>query len=293
MDMILGKLGRMAYVNTLPVDWGMVTGPLGKVVDIQRGTPTVLNRMMAEGRLDASAVSSVEAARHADEWLVMDHLCIGCRGAVGSVILHSDRPVEELDGSTIAVTDASATAVKLLGVLLSGHWKVKAELVPQVNPQGPRLLIGDAALKTAQSGMPGFVYDLGAMWRDYTGGDFVFGLWCVRRDFVREHPQEARALYHLLKASREQGRAEPEGVIFEAARVTGLPEPTIRDYFPKLVYDLDDRLWEGLTLFLRLLGFQPERLEKFTADEPYVPRRAAQTGLSRIPASATIGSGSL
>ncbi len=159
--MILGRLGRMAYVNTLPVDWGLVTSPLAKLVTIQRGTPTILNRMMAEGQLDVSAVSSVAAAQHADDWLVMDHLCIGCRGAVGSVILHSDRPVEELDGSTIAVTNASATAVKLLEVLLSGHWKVKAQLVPQANPQGPRLLIGDAALKTAQSGSPGFVYDLG------------------------------------------------------------------------------------------------------------------------------------
>ena len=291
--MTLGRLGRMAYVNTLPVDWGLATGPLGKLVDIQRGTPTVLNRMMAEALLDVSAVSSVEAARHADEWLVMDHLCIGCRGAVGSVILHSDRPVEQLDGATIAVTDASATAVKLLGVLLSGHWKVRAQLVPQVNPQGPRLLIGDAALKTAQSGLPGFVYDLGTAWREYTRGDFVFGLWCVRRDFVREHPGETRALYDLLKASREQGRAEQDGVITEAARVTGLPEPIIRDYFPKLVYDLDDRLWDGLTLFLRLLGFRPERLEKYTVAGPYRPHRAAQTGLSRTPVAATMGTRSL
>jgi chorismate dehydratase len=280
--MILGRLGRMAYVNTLPVDWGLVTSPLARLVTIQRGTPTILNRMMAEGQLDVSAVSSVAAARHADDWLVMDHLCIGCRGAVGSVILHSDRPVEELDGSTIAVTNASATAVKLLEVLLSGHWKVRAQLVPQAHPQGPRLLIGDAALKTAQSGASGFVYDLGQAWRDYTAGDFVFGLWCVRRDFAAQHPQETRALYHVLGASRELGRAQMDGVIAEAARVMGLPDVTIRDYFPKLAYDLDDRLWNGLADFLRLLGYRPNCLEKYGDQVHHTAGHNAQRGLSLV-----------
>jgi chorismate dehydratase len=284
--MILGRLGRMAYVNTLPVDWGLVSGPLGKLVSIHRGTPTILNRMMAEGQLDVSAVSSVAAARHADDWLVLDHLCIGCRGAVGSVILHSHRPVEELDGSCIAVTNASATAVKLLEVLLAGHWNVRAELVPQDNPRGPRLLIGDAALKTAQSESPGFVYDLGLAWQEYTSCDFVFGLWCVRRDFVKEHPEETRALYHVLKASRERGRAEPHGVITEAARVTGLSEATIEDYFPKLAYDLDDRLWKGLTAFLRLLGYRPDRLAKFGDGAPHAAGHGGHREWSFISAAA-------
>lgn len=261
--MILGRLGRMAYVNTLPVDWGLVNGPLGKLVQMHRGTPSDLNRLMAEGRLDLSPVSSVAAARHADEWLVLDDLCIGCRGEVGSVILHSDRPVEELDGRPIAVTNASATAAKLLEVLLAGHWKVKAELAPQDAPAGSRLLIGDSALKTAQSQSSGFVYDLGLEWRKYTGGDFVFGLWCVRREFAQEHPHETRALHQLLRTSYALGRVAAHRVAVEASRITGLPEATIRDYYRKLVYDLDDQLWTGLTRFLGLLGYGAARLERF------------------------------
>ncbi len=238
-------------------------GPLGQLVQIRRGTPTTLNRLMAEGRLDLSPVSSVAAAEHAEEWLVVDDLCIGCRGEVGSVILHSDRPVEELDGASIAVTNASATAAKLLEVLLARHWRVTAELLPQETPVGPRLLIGDAALKTAQSSLPGFVYDLGQEWRNFTGGDFVFGLWCVRREFAREHPEETWALYHLLQTSYALGRVGTVGVIAEASQVTGLSIPVVTDYFRKLVYELDGRLWAGLTEFLRLLGYGSNRLEKF------------------------------
>jgi chorismate dehydratase len=263
--MIIGRLGRMAYVNTLPVDWGLVHGPLGSLVSVERGAPTTLNRLLAEGALDISPVSSVAAMENADEWLVLDGLCIGSRGAVGSVILYTERPVEELDGGTIAVTRASATAVRLLQILLQRHWQVSATLAPENGPATAKLLIGDAALQTASRPGSGFVYDLGQMWHDYTGEGFVFGLWCVRKDFVRARPVHARALYHLLHASYSLGRIDPEGVAAQAAAVTGLPDETIRTYFSKLVYDLDDGLRRGLRLFLDLLGSSPDRLETYRA----------------------------
>jgi chorismate dehydratase len=219
--------------------------------------------MLAEGALDASPVSSVAAAEQADEWLVVDNLCIGCRGDVGSVILHSDRPIEGLAGSSIAVTGASATAAKLLETLLARHWKINARLAPQHSPAHARLLIGDAALKTAQSNPDGYVYDLGGVWRDFTGEDFVFGLWCVRKSYAEQYPDQARALYHLLKASYALGRLQGAGVVSEAAELTGLSKETLRAYFGKLVYELDDRLWAGLSHFLRMLGYAPEKLQRF------------------------------
>jgi len=261
--MILGRLGRMAYINTLPVDWGVASSSLGELVDLHRGTPTELNRLLAENLLDVSPVSSVAAAERAEDWYVLDALCIGCRGEVGSVILQCDRPVEEFDGRSIAVTAASATAAKLLGVLLDRHWKVRAELVPQDHPAQGRLLIGDAALKTAQSDPAGCVYDLGRIWQDYTGGAFVFGIWCVRKKFVAEHPDRAWAMYHLLKVSYAMGRVELPAVIAEAARATCLAEVTLERYFPKLVYVMDEDLRAGLELFLSLIGFEPKKLLTF------------------------------
>jgi chorismate dehydratase len=261
--MTIGRLGRMAYINTLPVDWGLLSTPLADLVNIYRGTPTTLNRLLAEARLDVSPVSSVAAAERADEWLVLDKLCIGCRGEVGSVILQSERPVEELHGSAIAVTAASATAARLLKLLLSLYWRITVEFVPQDRPAAARLLIGDAALKAAQSGDGRFVYDMGQMWKDFTGHDFVFGLWCVRRAYAQERPREALALYHLLQTSYSIGRNEAPAVVTEAARITELAETTIDKYFPKLAYDLDEPLWAGLERFLELIGYPPGRLGIF------------------------------
>jgi len=253
----------MAYVNTLPVDWGLVSSPLGFLVNIRSGPPTTLNRLLAEGALDVSPVSSVAALERAHEWLVFDHLCIGCNGDVGSVILDSDRPVERLDCARIAVTSDSASAVKLLEVLLQRHWKIEARLVPQDHRCSARLLIGDAALKAGLSPDARFVYDLGRAWKEYTGHGFIFGLWCVRREFVLKHPEEARALYHLLATSYLIGRTNMPSVAATAAGVTGLPLSAIEHYYPKLVYEPDEALWSGFAKFQRLTGYADTRLATF------------------------------
>ena len=280
--MILAKLGRMAYVNTLPVDWGLVKSSLGKLAHIVRGTPTTLNALLANGELDISPVSLVAAAENAEDWLVLDHICIGSRGAVGSVILHSDVPVEELEGHQVSVTSASATASKLVRVLFSHHWKVCVRFVPDTEPGSARLLIGDAALMAAHS-KSGFVYDLGEIWKDYSGKSFVFGVWCPRKEFVRRHPRQTEALYYALAASYALGRSEFPKIIAEAVKVTGLEKRLIEEYFPKLMYQFDTRLWEGSAMFLELIGFRPDCLRTYRPPEVPHPQKICALDIVPIP----------
>ncbi len=267
--MILGRLGRMAYVNTLPVDWGLVNSPLKELVTIVRGEPTTLNSLLATGQLDVSPVSSVAALEHAADWLIFDHICIGSRGAVGSVILQSDTPVEQLSGKAVSVTSASATASKLLKVLFAKHWKTDVTFVRQGIAAPARLLIGDAALKAAQSDFTGYTYDLGQVWKDFSGQSFVFGVWCVRKEFVREFPQETRAIYHLLLTSYSMGLAHWSSVVDEATEVMGLDSNIIADYFPKLVYQFDSGLWAGLETFSGLLGNKPDVIRTYRPVEAH------------------------
>jgi len=150
-----------------------------------------------------------------------------------------------------------------VAIQVARHWKVEVDLVAQDQPAPARLLIGDTALRAAQRGSAGFIYDLGLAWRDFTGHDFVFGLWCMRREFVREYPQETAALYHLLQTSYAMGRAHREGVVAEASHITGLDGPSLHTYFEKLVYELDHGLWEGLIRFMNLLGYGRDRLRTY------------------------------
>ena len=257
--MILGRVGQMVYINTWMVNWGLMKTPLNSLVDLKAGTPTGLNRLLATGALDLAPVSSVAAAGQWNQWRVFDGFCIASRGEVGSVLLCSRVPVAELEGEDIAVTTESATSIRLLEILLREHWRVNARLVPGEGPARARLLIGDRAL------VAGFedrevIYDLGAAWKALTGRGFVFGLWCVREAFAREHPDKTRALADLLRLSYEMGRMDRAALVKAASRKLGLPEPTISNYLDNLCYRLDDDLRSGLDLFLEYLGYPPRRL---------------------------------
>jgi chorismate dehydratase len=150
------RLGRISYVNMAPVFFR-----LEAEADEVQGVPTALNRKLIAGELDVAPISSIEYARHADSLRILPRLCVSSEGAVDSIQLVSKTPLEHV--RTVAVTPESATSVVLTKVLLP-----EASLVPFDEPAEARLLIGDAALKSAFED-PTPHYDLGRLWLERTG----------------------------------------------------------------------------------------------------------------------------
>lgn len=257
----------MGYINALPVEWGLEAAGLDRLVDIKTGPPTELNDLLARGELDLSPVSTAAALEHADDWLVVDDFCIGSHQRVASVVLVSQVPVEELDGRSIGVTPESATSVKLLEILLREHWKVKANLVDIEADTPAKLHIGDSALRIVwgEAASPMKIYDLAEAWHRFTGLGFAFGLWCIRREFVRENPDQARALCHLLALSRELSRVDSSAAVElgRAKLYTGPSREAVAGYFDLLKHDLDDSISAGIARFVELLGYPGDRLRYY------------------------------
>src|SRR5438552_10515389 len=134
-DMI--RLGRISYVNMAPVFYRLDA----EVEEIQ-GVPTDLNRRLVAGELDLAPISSIEYARNAETLRILPRLCVSSEGAVESIQLVSRTPLERI--RVVAVTPESATSVVLTKVLLP-----EAEVVPFEEEAEARLLIGDAALRSA------------------------------------------------------------------------------------------------------------------------------------------------
>src|SRR5690349_24527963 len=111
-------------------------------VEEVQGVPTDLNARLLAGELDLAPISSIEYARNAERLRLLPRLCVASEGAVDSIQLVSKRPLEQV--RSVAVTPESATSVVLTKVLLP-----EAEHVPLGEPADARLLIGDAALKSA------------------------------------------------------------------------------------------------------------------------------------------------
>ncbi|MHB2015525.1 MAG: menaquinone biosynthetic enzyme MqnA/MqnD family protein [Candidatus Xenobia bacterium] len=252
-------LGAIRYINVLPLYyhlpavWADQAGGEPFPLSVVQEVPSHLNRMLAEGKLSVSPISSIEIARHPQDYLVVDGLSIHSVGPVQSVLLVSKVPIEKLDGKKIGMTSDSETSRVLLHVLLSQSVGVKAKLreLASADPLADNdaaLLIGDPALKFGvQSGI--HRYDLGELWHQNTGAPMVFAVWAARRDEVARDGPRIRAVVNALHRSLEWARGNMGPIIREAARQTGLTERDAAAYFRHLRYDLDGVAINGLRLF--------------------------------------------
>jgi chorismate dehydratase len=229
------RLGRISYVNMAPVFFGL-DAPVEEVV----GVPTELNNLLLEGGVDLAPISSIAYARNADELRLLPRLCVSSEGAIDSIQLVSRTPPERV--RSIAVTPESATSVVLARVLFPD-----AEQVPLDEEAEAKLLIGDAALRSAFED-PAPHYDLGRLWTERTALPMVFAVWACP-DPV---PAGVAELEDALVASVRLARTEPERLAYEAGVRYGYPAGFLARYFDKLRYSFGPRERAGLHMFFEL-----------------------------------------
>jgi chorismate dehydratase len=238
------RLGRISYVNMAPVFYRLDA----EVQEVQ-GVPTELNQRLLAGELDLAPISSIEYGRNAERLRLLPRLCVGSEGAVDSIQLVSRKPLEQV--RSVAVTPESATSVVLTKVLLP-----EARHVPLGEKADAKLLIGDAALKSAFED-PTPHYDLGRLWLERTGLPMVFAVWACPEPL----PSGLAELEDALVASVRLARAEPERLAHEASERYGYPAGFLARYFEKLRYRFGPRERAGLMTFLELAHEAGELLE--------------------------------
>ena len=257
------KIGRIPYINCYPVYGAIDRGVVQLDAELVDGVPTDLNRQMAAGALDISVVSAVEYARDADRYLLLPDLAISCDGPVRSVMLFSKRPAGELTSRNVVVSRSSMTSVALLELLFESVWHSSPRFVPgdaevsDVVVEGvidadARLVIGDAALVLGSSHRDRYphVYDLGAMWKEWTGQPFVFAVWVAQRS---TDVKDALVAHAGLIASRNWGLAHLGELAEQAHVATGVSREVCAEYLSGLDYGLSYPHLAGLTEFYRRL----------------------------------------
>jgi len=229
------RLGRISYANMAPV-FHRLEYEVEEVV----GVPTELNRLLVGGELDVAPISSIEYARHSDRLRLLPRLCVSSEGAVDSIQLVTRLPLGSV--RSVAVTPESATSVVLTRVLLPN-----AEIRPLHEEADAKLLIGDAALRSAFED-PTPHHDLGRLWLERTGLPMVFAVWAVAEPVV----EGISDLEHALVASVRLARSEPETLAFEASERYGYPPGFLARYFEKLRYSFGPRERAGLYTFFEM-----------------------------------------
>lgn len=250
------KVGRIGYMNIAPVYYGLDNGQCPGWMEIVSAPPSTLNRMLAEGELDISPVSSAAYARHPDDWLLLPGLSISCFGEVMSVLLVSRHNIADMDGKTVLLTEESATAAALSRLLFARNrvcprlrtGKIRRPVDFTGNADAA-LIIGDAALREDWQDHFPYIFDLGQIWRNLTGRPFVFAVWAVRRRFAEHHPEQVSAAMDAFLRSKENGLRHIDSIVPKTAKTLGLDFDSCRRYYQGLSYDLTTSEIKGLEMF--------------------------------------------
>lgn len=255
------RLGKIGYLNVLPIYHSIEKSLIDHDFELVTGPPAKLNRAMARGELDISAASSIEYARHAEDYLLVPNLSIGSRGPVQSVLLLSRVPVLELEDATILVSSQTHTSAALLRILLEKHLGINvgyetgdasSTLESGTSPQA-LLAIGNEALELRRHPEYPYSMDLGETWRQWTGLPFIFGLWLVnRKSWLADNVRMETACRALI-AAKEWGTEHMGSMCRLAAESSSLDGPEMCSYFNGLVYDLEEKEQLGLQLFFEHL----------------------------------------
>lgn len=261
------RLGVIDYLNCVPVyDWllGQMARDGLPSIETVAGTPAQMNQALLAGEIDISNVSSVAFGEHANEWLLIPRLSVAAHGAVESVLLFSwQDDWRALDGSSLALTDHSATSVALVRLLAERRYGIQPCYVTQppdldtmLAEHDAALLIGDIALREgylrraiAGRGQP-HVFDLATEWQAWTGLPFCFSVWAARAE--RAEAIAASEVAPLLHDSRARGIADLDRLAREAAARLNLPVEVCARYLRLLDYDLGPSDLDGLRHFLEM-----------------------------------------
>jgi chorismate dehydratase len=173
------RIGAVSYLNTRPLLLGIEQESFLKSIDLVKSYPAKIAQDLLEGQIDIGLVPVAILPQLSNPHIVSKYV-IGANGAVASVALFSEVPIDEI--KSIYLDYQSRTSVQLLKILLSQFWKKEVEFISategyiaQISGTTAGVIIGDRALENL-SKYP-YVYDLGLAWKQHTGLPFVFAAW--------------------------------------------------------------------------------------------------------------------
>lgn len=257
------RVGHIEFLNCYPLYYGLerrVAAGLasGAEFELVPGVPTDLNRMLLAGTIDFGPISSIEYARGHRQLRLSRRLSISSKGAVDSIQLVTRKPLEEV--RRIALTPKSATSVVLLKTILKllydlgpSYHELRGAPEQALEDHDAVLLIGDEGLEAMYFPLPRTRrYDLGHIWREWTGLPMVYAVWAAREDFLQGHRSELLAVEEELVRSMDYSRESAPDVVESALGLSRFDRPCLTRYFEVLHYGFAEEYQAGLLRFYEL-----------------------------------------
>jgi chorismate dehydratase len=245
------RVAASSYLNTAPLIWSFVRGP--RRVEVELTTDAAPSRcadLLARGRVEAALVPVIEYQR-LPETAFVPGVCVGARAEVHSVVLVT-RGARLEEVASVALDTSSRTSSALVEVI----FREFVGRAPRLAPSAPNLsemldahdaalVIGDPAMTFPREGLR--VYDMAALWREFTGLGFVFAMWMAHASAA------ARVGAVDFAGARDEGLRRVEEIAAEYEKTLGRPRAELVKYLREnICFTLDEEMRAGLELFFRL-----------------------------------------
>ncbi len=240
------RLGIVSYTNVLPLVEGLEASFRTPV----SATPRELAEKLAHGEIDIATLPVFELLRSG--YVLLPHCAIACDGAVRSVRLFSQTPLNAI--RSVLLDRSSLTSSHLLRILCSELLHISPGYTVSREPLGRNFDIGatrhDAVMvigDTALAWESRFQYslDLGEAWKQLTGLPFVFAGWVAGSDVAVSHD-----IVDRLVECRQAGERNVYNI---AVREAGRYDREVRDlvdYLSQSIrYRLGDRELQAIELY--------------------------------------------
>jgi chorismate dehydratase len=207
-------------------------------IEVSLDIPSHCANKLINNQVDIGLVP-VAALLNIDNYKIISNYCIGASGAVDSVFIFSDKPIEAIQ--TIELDMQSRTSNNLAQVLLKNYWGLKPEVISN-GPADAFVQIGDRTF--GRKNHYAYTYDLAEEWHRFTGLPFVFAVWAANKEISASFLLDFNtALKYGLAHRLEVIETIPVQANFD-----------VSDYLlNKVDYDLDNKKLEALKMFHQLM----------------------------------------
>jgi chorismate dehydratase len=253
------RIGMVNYLNTAPIyeKWKSSVQPENWI--LVEDHPAALNKKMAEGQIDLGFISCYEYGLHPEKYKILSGISVSANGPVGSIILFSHVPMNQLDKAPVLFSSQSETLIGLVKILLEKFQNVHpcylTDEIQRINDEDCKavLAIGDDALRLAEKSTYLYEYDLVDIWKRETGLPFVFAVCAVREEFCTNHPEILTEIHRELIRCRDEGTGDLEAICeFSASRIP-MSKKKCYQYLSAIEYDLGAQKRKALETYFDFL----------------------------------------
>lgn len=232
------KIGTVSFLNSFPFQYGLVNISEFQTVNM---VPSAITAALEENSIDIGLVPVASFIEH-PEWQIVSDFCIGAVGEVKTVLLVSQKPIQEI--KTISYDPDSRSSNMLTKVLAQHYWHISPMEV-EANADA-RVMIGDKTFCNIPSEYI-YRYDLSLEWSAFQQLPFVFALWVANKPISEEVATQLNQLF-------EDGVAHISETVNYFKSKLPIPEAAAFDYLTQNIsFPLDHNKKMAIQRFKELV----------------------------------------